>query len=211
MEKKKHKPDPVRSKRCSSNVNKGKSNERWFANLLKEIDPTAKRNITESRDPDVDIETKLPFAFQVRSGQCCSPLQALKDALYGADIRKKRWALGVVKDDFKTPFVIMLMADWTDLCLELYGGVGKPEVPKHIFVTDEKVSKPIRKENLKQVFHLHHSEFQEKQPDKILVVVAALEDLTKHTIGNCVVVSVGHFFRWLKEGNVDSLIGRKRK
>jgi hypothetical protein len=206
MEKKvKHKPDPIKSKRCSSNVNKGKSNERWFTNLLKEIDPTAKRNITESRDPDVDIETKLPFAFQVRSGQCCSPAQALKDALYGADIRKKRWALGVVKDDFKTPFIIMLMSDWTDLCLELYGGVNKPEVPKHIFVTDEKAPKPIRKENLKQMFHLHLEEFKRRQPEKILLVVANVEEV------NCVVISVDHFFKWLKEGDVDSILGRRRK
>lgn len=46
---------------------KGHSFERWVANRLKELDPTARRNVEETQCASVDIKTRLPLGFQLKS------------------------------------------------------------------------------------------------------------------------------------------------
>jgi len=96
--KKKRKKDPKKQAIGKSSRNKGQRYERKWVHMLREFhcDLTAKRNLSETRDPDLDIETSLPWAFQVRSGEGVSIWKALEEAQVGQKKRNKRWAMGVI-------------------------------------------------------------------------------------------------------------------
>lgn len=130
MSQKKKKKDPKRVKLGRSARNKGQSYENQWCHMMREVgvDPDAKRNLTETRDPDIDVETVLSFAFQVRSGIGVSVWKALDDAEKGQKRRgKEGWPVGVIfETDRKTDcFVILRFLDFA----ELVGEIGERRMP----------------------------------------------------------------------------------
>lgn len=129
-EKKRKKKDPMRVALGRRARNKGQSYENHWCHMMREVgvDPDAKRNLTETRDPDIDVETYLPLAFQVRSGIGVSMWKALEDAEKGQKRRgKEGWPVGVIfETDRQTDcFIIMRFLDFA----ELVGKIGDGKMP----------------------------------------------------------------------------------
>ena len=86
---------------------KGHNFERLIANVFKEVDPTAARNLEEYREGTVDIRTKLPLAIQCkRMRKWPSPYKVMQQASDGA--RDGEIPIGIVKVDWEPePLVII--------------------------------------------------------------------------------------------------------
>ena len=130
------------------------------------VDPKAKRNLTETRDPDVDIETCLPWGMQVRSGEGVSIWKAVSDAKIGKRRRDKRWALGIV---FETrpagkrkgnppypPFVVLAIEDFVefvdDIPADCATSFEVTEVHKAIPAVKHLIRDSVRGEGSPEVF-----------------------------------------------------------
>jgi hypothetical protein len=95
---------------------KGVSFERWVANRLKPIDPTAQRNLEETRLGTYDIDLTIPFAIQCKCMKAPpNPMDVwyqAHDGMRGQD----RIPVGVVKVTHKQPiFTIMQESHFRDL------------------------------------------------------------------------------------------------
>lgn len=89
---------------------KGHSFERDIANRLKALDPTARRNVTETQEGSFDITTELPLAIQCKSlGRwSLTPHVIWEQAHMHA---KGRMPVGVVKITHKAPELVILAWD----------------------------------------------------------------------------------------------------
>lgn len=94
---------------------KGHNWERSVAILLRDIDPTAKRNVEECQEASVDIKTKLPFGIQCKALRNWSknPSQILRQAAHGTPGGKS--PLAIVKVDRQEPVACLYLFDFLDL------------------------------------------------------------------------------------------------
>ena len=99
---------------------KGHSFEREFAQRLRALDPTAKRNVEETQDGSVDIKTRLPLAIQCKclGRWSLTPHKILEQAVEGmgkllssSHSGKSLLALGVVRISRKRPDIAVLSLD----------------------------------------------------------------------------------------------------
>ena len=101
---------------------KGHSFEREVARLLRDLDPSARRNVEEPQVAGCDIKTKLPLAIQCKCLKNWSvlPHSILAQAAGGAD-SKEQIPVGIVRIDRKKPdLAILALADFLEI-LEALG------------------------------------------------------------------------------------------
>lgn len=99
---------------------KGHNFEREIANLIKEIDPTARRNVSESQSGSFDILTALPFAIQCKcfSRWHVTPHSVLDQAIEHA---KEKIPVGIVRISNKRPdLAIIRLQDFVGILREFY-------------------------------------------------------------------------------------------
>ena len=89
---------------------KGHSWEREIANRLKPLDPSSRRNVSESQEGSFDILTELPLALQCK---CLSQWRLTPHAIWqqAKDHAGDRIPAGVVKIDRKKPELVILAWD----------------------------------------------------------------------------------------------------
>lgn len=101
---------------------KGLTWEREIANRLKEIDPTARRNVEETQTASVDIKTELPLAIQAK---CLARWSLTPHSIYdqarGGALDEDHFPVGIVKINNKEPLVIMSFEDWLIFIERIYG------------------------------------------------------------------------------------------
>lgn len=110
---------------------KGHTFERYVANLLKEIDPTAHRNVAECQQASVDIITKLPLSIQCKNlaRWSMTPHAILQQAIDGG--QEGTMPVGIVKITHKQPdLAIMKLSDFLDLIAFIFKEKEKPAEPK---------------------------------------------------------------------------------
>jgi hypothetical protein len=105
----------------SSARRKGHAYERLVSLYLREIDPSAKRNVSESQAGGYDIITELPLAIQCK---CFSKWHVDPHTIW--EQAKKhaggKIPLGIVRITRKQPdLVIMSREDFWDILRKLYG------------------------------------------------------------------------------------------
>lgn len=90
-------------------MNKGKAYERFIAIKLREIDPTAKRNMSEPQEASVDIITKLPLAIQCKALRSWSksPTNIYAQAAAGR-LNENDIPVGIVKIDNRNPHLCFM-------------------------------------------------------------------------------------------------------
>lgn len=89
---------------------KGHAFERYIAIRLRDIDPTAMRNVAECQQASVDINTKLPLAIQcksVKSWRSNTPHSIWDQAATGAR-DPSHIPLGIVKITNKQPILCLI-------------------------------------------------------------------------------------------------------
>lgn len=94
---------------------KGANFERWVAKELKHIFSDAKRGI-QYRDGGKeasDVSGAGPFHIECKHGKKPNPGAALEQA--ENDSGEGKLIAAIVKDDRKSPFVVMLWSDWLEL------------------------------------------------------------------------------------------------
>lgn len=99
------------SQRNRNNRRKGHDFERYVANLFKQIDETAKRNL-EYQEGSYDIETKLRFTVQCKCTNVWtpSPSESLRQAK--SALRRDSFALATHKIKGGETFAVMYLEDF---------------------------------------------------------------------------------------------------
>lgn len=106
---------------------KGHNWERFIAAEIRNIDPHAKRNVSETQFASVDITTCLPLAIQCKALKTwsMSPHAIYAQAASGA-VRKTDVPVGVVKIDKRQPKLVFLALEhFLELINALYGEEAK--------------------------------------------------------------------------------------
>lgn len=100
---------------------KGHSWEREIAIRLRDVDPTARRNVEETQIASVDIKTALPLGIQAK---CLARWSITPHAIYeqakGGTLPYDT-PVGIVKINNKEPLVIMSFEDWLLMIKKIYG------------------------------------------------------------------------------------------
>lgn len=90
---------------------KGHSFEREISRRLRELDPNAKRNVSECQEASVDILTDLPLNIQCKclAKWSTTPHEILKQARDGGDMNKI--PVGIVRITRKSPDLVFMSLD----------------------------------------------------------------------------------------------------
>lgn len=102
---------------------KGHDWEREVANKLKEIDPTAKRNL-EYQEGSMDIGTQLPFAIQCKCMANPSVYFVFRQAKEGAK-KVNKIPVAIIKRTNKETIAVMELEDWLKLVKEWHGKLNR--------------------------------------------------------------------------------------
>jgi len=100
---------------------KGHSFERFVANKLKELDPTAKRNVQETQQSSWDVLTELPLIIQCKclKNWSTSPHAALEQA--ARHRHDDKIPVAIARIDRKKPdLAIVDLNDFIDLIKKAY-------------------------------------------------------------------------------------------
>lgn len=104
---------------------KGHSFEREIAAIIRELDPSAKRNSAEAQQASFDILTTLPLAIQCKnfSRWHVTPHDVYNQA---AQYAGERMPVGIVRISHKAPdLVILNFKDFFNILRKLYGDTEK--------------------------------------------------------------------------------------
>ena len=108
---------------------KGHSFERFIAIELRKIDPTAMRNVAETQQASVDINTRLPLAIQCKALKRWSltPHSIYAQACDGAR-KPTDVPITIVKIDNKSPqLVTMALEHFLQLMEAMYGETARSD------------------------------------------------------------------------------------
>jgi len=134
-----------RSKLGKSNRRKGHDWEREVCRKLRQIDPTARRNLAE-RQHGRDIRLALPFCISCRCGPRPAVLELLKEA--SKDAREGEMIAACLRFDRQAKIVAMPFDDWLNLVREWHSvlasnavGTIRDEVIRELLQVFRKIRK----------------------------------------------------------------------